>query len=388
MFLIDKVTNSIKTLYPKSFAELGFKERAYLQEWIASNPVALGEKLLIIQKEFSGFHETNERLDLLALDKEGNLVVIENKLDDSWKVVTWQALKYAAYCSTLSKDQIEELFQAYLTAQGIDKSAINILNEFFDEVPYNEISINKGNLQRIILIAAHFRKEVTSTVLWLISHKMKIQCFKTTPYEMNGQYLLPLGQIIPTKDAQDYVISMANKAQEEISKEEEVKTSHKLRLRFWTAFLNAIKGKSKLFQNSSPTKEQFLIAGGADITYVSYQLIITKSDTSVVLNFGMASQTENKTLFDTLYLHKSDIEEAFGDLLVWEKMEDKKSSKVSYYRSGLNYYNEEDWPNIIEFSIEYLNKLQNAVSHHLVEVKSTLQHSIKEIQESFDENGQ
>ena len=26
---------------------------------------------------------TNERLDLLALDKSGNLVIIENKLDDS-----------------------------------------------------------------------------------------------------------------------------------------------------------------------------------------------------------------------------------------------------------------------------------------------------------------
>jgi RecB family endonuclease NucS len=112
MFVIEKITNSIKALEPKSFLELGFKERAHLQEWIARNPEALGEKLLIIQKEFNGFNETNERLDLLALDKEGNIVVIENKLDDSGKDVTWQALKYAAYCSTLSKDQIEDIFQA------------------------------------------------------------------------------------------------------------------------------------------------------------------------------------------------------------------------------------------------------------------------------------
>jgi RecB family endonuclease NucS len=38
---------------------------------------------LIIQKEFAGFGDTKERLDLLALDKKGKLVVIENKLDDS-----------------------------------------------------------------------------------------------------------------------------------------------------------------------------------------------------------------------------------------------------------------------------------------------------------------
>ncbi len=64
-------------------------------------PESLGEELLIIQKEFDGFDETRERLDLLALDKQGSLVVIENKLDDSGRDVVWQALKYASYCSSL-----------------------------------------------------------------------------------------------------------------------------------------------------------------------------------------------------------------------------------------------------------------------------------------------
>jgi len=35
-------------------------------------------------------------LDLLAIDEEGSLVVIENKLDDSGKDVVWQGLKYAS----------------------------------------------------------------------------------------------------------------------------------------------------------------------------------------------------------------------------------------------------------------------------------------------------
>lgn len=53
--------------------------------------VVLGEELLIIQKEFAGFSDTHERLDLLALDKQGSLVIIENKLDDTGRHVTWQA---------------------------------------------------------------------------------------------------------------------------------------------------------------------------------------------------------------------------------------------------------------------------------------------------------
>jgi len=87
MYTIDKEKNRITKLEKKSFSDLKFKEREHLQEWIAKNPSSLGEDLLIIQKEFSGFEDTNERLDLLALDKQGNLVVIENKLDDSGKDV-------------------------------------------------------------------------------------------------------------------------------------------------------------------------------------------------------------------------------------------------------------------------------------------------------------
>jgi len=100
MFLIDKNNNNIKKISEKTFSELGFRERENLQEWIAKDPSVLGEDMLIIQKEFDGFNDTRERLDLLALDKQGNLVIIENKLDDSGRDVTWQSLKYASYSAS------------------------------------------------------------------------------------------------------------------------------------------------------------------------------------------------------------------------------------------------------------------------------------------------
>ena len=96
MFKIDKSTNRITRLQNKRFSDLGFSERNHLQEWLAYQPDAFGEELLIIQKEFDGFDDTRERLDLLALDKDGNLVIIENKLDDTGRDVGWQALKYAS----------------------------------------------------------------------------------------------------------------------------------------------------------------------------------------------------------------------------------------------------------------------------------------------------
>ena len=100
MYIINKSTNRIEKIESATFKQLGFKEREHLQEWIANNPSCLNEELLIIQKEFDGFNDTSERLDLLAIDKQGNLVVIENKLDDTGRDVTWQVLKYSSNCST------------------------------------------------------------------------------------------------------------------------------------------------------------------------------------------------------------------------------------------------------------------------------------------------
>ncbi|WP_413909529.1 hypothetical protein [Desulfobacula sp.] len=87
MYLINKETNSVEKIDSISFAKFGFKERDNLQEWIVKLPNIFDEELLIIQKEFAGFDDTKERLDLLALDKNGDLVIIENKLDDTGRDV-------------------------------------------------------------------------------------------------------------------------------------------------------------------------------------------------------------------------------------------------------------------------------------------------------------
>ena len=168
MFLIDKNINRLSKIAERSFSKLGFKEKENLQEWIANNPIFFNEELLVIQKEFCGFDETQERLDLLASDKMGDVVVIENKLDDSGRDVMWQALKYASYCASLSKAQIKNIYQQYLDKNGVEEDAETNISDFIEVSDLKEITLNKS--QRIIMVAGNFRKEVTSTVLWLLNN--------------------------------------------------------------------------------------------------------------------------------------------------------------------------------------------------------------------------
>ena len=371
MYLIDTNKNRIKNLTRKSFTQLGFKERQHLQEWIANKPEALGEELLIIQKEFDGFYDTNERLDLLALDKDGNILVIENKLDDTGRDVTWQVLKYASYCSTLSKEQIKNIYQGYLNKAGQGEQATEKLSTFYNQ-EYDEIPINQGNTQRMILVAANFRKEVTSTVLWLMNYKLRIQCFKATPFALEEQLFLTLEQIIPTKDTEDFIISMAGKTQEEITTQENLKSRHHIRIDFWTKLLPKLKGKTPIYQNTSPTKDHWLSAGGTGISGARYNLLITKSYAGIQLEFGRSNKDENKKLFDELLKQKQQIETALGYPIAWERLDDNISSRIGYILEGVNIFNNDDWGKMIDFLTTNIIKFEIALRKPLIDIKQVL----------------
>ena len=329
MYHIDREANTITALKECSFGELAFRERAHLQEWIASTPSVLGEELLIIQKEFSGFSDTQERLDLLALDKQGSLVIIENKLDDTGRDVTWQALKYASYCSSLSRDDITRIYQEFLKPLSTNAAfAKERLCEFFGVTDYEELSLNTGVTQRIILVAARFRKEVTSTVLWLMNFKVRLQCFRATPYAMGSDLFLSVEQIIPTRDAEEFMIGLASKAQNEVATAEVQSARQAERRRFWALLLSAMNAKSELYRAVGPQSQSWLSAGSG-IRGLGFNFGATANYARVELYIDRGDKSENEQFFDALLSRRETIEKAFGEPLVWERLEAKRACRIN-----------------------------------------------------------
>ncbi|MFZ4462485.1 MAG: DUF4268 domain-containing protein [Bacteroidales bacterium] len=358
MYLINKESNRIEKIETTTFKQIGFKEREHLQEWIAHNPSALNEELIIIQKEFAGFNDTNERLDLLALDKQGNLVIIENKRDDTGKDVTWQALKYASYCSTLTASHIIDIFQEYLIKHGDERKAEDVLTEFYDNEDFKEL-LNTGNSQRIIMIAIEFRKEVTSTVLWLLNYRLQIQCFKATPYRLGDQLFLNFEQIIPIKDSEDFIISMGNKTLDSIKTNEELKERHYIRREFWTEMLKSLNKITPLFQNITPSKDHWINAG-CGVSGAHYCCLATHNYCSVDMEITGGEKNEIKSIYDELYKRKDEIESSFGQSLTWERLDDKKMSRVRISMENVDIFNREDWKKMIGFFLENIPKFEKA----------------------------
>lgn len=370
MYLINSENNSIGKIKTASFRELGFKERENLQEWIAKNPSCLNEDLLIIQKEFSGFNDTNERLDLLALDKQGNLVIIENKLDDSGRDVTWQVLKYASYCSSLSSDDIIKIYNTYLG----NNSAKEMLEEFFESEDYEDL-LNTGNSQRIMMVSGTFRKEVTSTVLWLMNYGLRIQCFKATPYQMGANILINFEQVIPIKEAEDFIISMAQKNRDNIERQEELKSRHHLRKEFWAKMIDALYPVTSLYHNVSPSKDHWL-SSGSGMSGVTFNTIITKNCARIELSIFGRSQEDNKYIFDLLYAKKDTIEDSFNNELIWERLDDKRMSRIKYEGNSLNIFNKDDWQDMIDYFVKYLPVFEDALKNPLRDVNRKIKNAI------------
>jgi hypothetical protein len=371
MFLLDKSKNKVEEITKKTFKDLGFKERQHLQEWIAKNPSVFGEDLLIIQKEFAGFSDTNERIDLIALDKEGQLVVIENKLDDSGKDVVWQALKYTSYCSSLSKDNIRKMFQTYLDNNNQKITAEEKLSEFFDERDYDEIILNQGFSQRILLVAANFRKEVTSTMIWLMNYKLRIQCFRVTPYKHENQVFINFEQILPLKDAEEYMISMAEKVHDQVESEE-LKTRHVIRREFWIRLLenfNTTK-KSDLFQNINPSKYHW-IGAGSGIGGIAFNFAIAKNYGRVELYIDKGEKDVNEFIFQQLFDRKEETEKKFSGDLQWEKLEGRRACRIKS-EINLNVFEKENWDEMISFMTKQMIEMERTFKEQINEVRNKL----------------
>lgn len=372
MFKIDMENNNITPLRVKKFSDLGLRERSHLQEWICKNPSCLGEDLLIIQKEFSGFSDTMERLDLLAIDKHGSLIIIENKLDDTGRDVTWQALKYASYCSGLLKEDIRKIYQEFLDQSITSEKAEEKLMEFFDGADYEDIILNKGVSQRIILIAANFRKEVTSTVLWLsTSYNMQIQCFEVTPYTMGDNVFLSIEQIIPVKGSEDYMIGLAKKTQNEISEAAQEKNRHKVRRQFWTDLLAIMNKKSSLYQNISPRTDAW-IGAGSGLGGIGLNFVAGRAYGRAELYIDRGDKEENKYIYDWLLKRKDEIQSAFGEpQLIWEPLENRRACRIKAEVAG-NIFEQEQWLEMIAFMTDAMIRMESAFRKPLKDLNAEL----------------
>lgn len=369
MYKISKSNNNVVKLEKRLFKELHIKERDHLQEWIAKNPEMLCEELLIIQKEFDGFNDTNERLDLLAVDKDGGLVIIENKLDDTGRHVVWQALKYASYCSTLTTGQVKKIYQDYLDKWHNGENAQQNLLDFLEK-DESELLLNRND-QRIIFVANYYRKEVTSTVIWLLKHDVRIQCFRATPYSMGEDMFLQVEQIIPLPETAEFMIDANEKQKEESAKSKTVEESEIRLTKFWALLKNKLKERKLDYLDRVSPNSYYNLGFTRNSGYFNF--CIGRHGFRVELYFG---NDPDKVMIDAMAQFKREIEHSIDGVIGWERLEGKRASRIKYempkeLQNKLEgrFSDEIYWDDLINWYVTAMEKFYNALNPYLEKIR-------------------
>jgi hypothetical protein len=158
-----------------------------MESWLASNPDFILEDggLLIIGRQV--ITNLSTAIDLLGLDREGNVTVVELKRDRTPRDTLAQALEYASFAASLDSDQLEQILRSY----HLDESAslAESHRAFFRLEEGEAVAFNKD--QRILLVADEITPPVRQSALYLRKKGLRVTCLEFAYFRSkSGEQLL------------------------------------------------------------------------------------------------------------------------------------------------------------------------------------------------------
>jgi hypothetical protein len=332
---------AIQPLAPATFAQQGVKERGDLQRLLRANIGVIADDVLVIAEEFAEWEESKRRIDLLCIDRLANLVVVELKRDDDGGHMELQAIRYAAMIDSMTFARAVDVFQTFLdrTRAGLD--ARRQLLEFLGwEEPREE---DFARDVRIILVAADFSKEITTSVLWLNERDLDIRCVRMKPYQNGTETIVDVQQVVPLPEAEEYTVQLKQK---EKAQRAEQATRQSERRAFWTTVLPEIQRATGRFTNWAPPDGDW-IASGAGVKGVRVVLRARRNDCAadLYIDGGPGSREWNKAVYDQLLAQRKAIDAAYGPGLEWYRMDERQASSLTVYPAKIGYASAQvDWP--------------------------------------------
>jgi hypothetical protein len=277
--------------------------------WLAENLDFLGEALgvdlsLVEQEASAGTFSA----DILAEDGGGNLVIIENQLertdhDHLGKLITYLSNMEAKTAFWITSDPRPE-----------HEAAIHWLNEMLP----------------------------VDVAFYLV---------KLEAYRIGESAPAPLVSIVagPTPEAKQIG-----------GQKKELAERHVLRLEFWGQLLERAKEHTRLHAGRSPGKDHWL-STGAGKAGLGFNYVIRTHDAQVELYIDTGDADANKTIFDQLAVNKERAEEAFGEPLDWQRLDDRRASRIRYVIPGGGIRDRDRWPEIQEAMIAAMVRLEQAL---------------------------
>lgn len=198
----------VEVLEPSGFG--GQVSESQLESIVLQAPEVLGEELLPLGQQLADFSEDQQRLDVLAVDRSGELVLIELKVDGKFGFTDLQALGYAGgyaglptahYAETLRRSLASERSQPFrkITELASNASAEEVQAKIAEFLSLESFEAWSPSQQiRIKLVAPAFPKRVLQNVKWLGDvYGMPIEAIKVQLFVSDGTQQLAFDRVLP-----------------------------------------------------------------------------------------------------------------------------------------------------------------------------------------------
>ena len=192
----------------------------------------------------------------------------------------------------------------------------------------------------IVWIVTRAREEHRSAVEWLNNNTgSDLNFFLIEIHAFKIGDSLPAPKFEVVEKPNDFIKYAKNiKGAGEISKTEAEC------LAFWNEFNNVLEANSNPFNQAKPNTDHWRnVAIGTSEAVVSINLV--NKDSCVVVDLYIYN---SKELFDKLYSLKNVIEIELGFSLDWQRMDNKKASRIKYAVPGLNFDDHSNYNTLIE----------------------------------------
>ncbi|MCA1955132.1 MAG: DUF4268 domain-containing protein [Anaerolinea sp.] len=281
--------------------------------WLAENLDLLSEltglHLLLVQTEAAA---GDFAVDILAEDENGNQVVIENQLDRT------------------DHDHLGKL------------------------ITY----MSNHDAKTAIWITSQPRPEHEKAVHWLnetLPDDTSFYLLQVEAVRIDDSPPAPLFTVIAGPSAESRRIGEQRK---------ELAHHHILCQEFWQGLLTKAKQKSTVFANISPSKGQW-VSAGAGKSGVTWAYVVLMDHARVELYIDTLEVDKNKRYFDALLKHKNEIEASFGAPLEWQRLDQKRASRIAYLIHGHGGLpDQENWDALQDAMIDAMARLEAALKTH------------------------
>lgn len=362
MAIFEITKENMIPLSETNFGAEGIYERNDLQRHLKQNISVLSKDLMVIAEEYGDWLDSNRRIDLLCIDTEANIVVVEIKRTSDGGHMELQAVRYAAMLSTMTFKQLIDAHAKY--AKPLDRTydeAESAILAFLQWDKPNEDDFAQE--VKIILAAADFSKEITTSVLWLNDHEIDIRCIRLKPYRLpDGRVLLDVQQIIPLPEAAAYQTKIRAKEQAERGRREE---RHDIRFQFWTGLLECAKSRTMLFAGKAPTA-----GGGFNISLgrsgLKLGFITRGSDSHAEIEINFRDPQKSSDIFRHFQHYSQEISDALDGELDWDYSPERRACFIRSYVIGGWKNSQVEWPLIHENLVDRMIKLEAAVRPYIL----------------------